>query len=211
MKRFLPVVILLLAACAHPPSIQPVDGARQARIESRCRSIYPHGRWQLVHTIEAHFPGGRQTFLTGVIRLSSAEARIHCVLMTLEGFVLFEAVDDGDVSVKRAFGPFDHPEFAKGVMRDIRLIFMAPGGSIDGCGVFADAGEGCRFRTSGNRIVDVIADHDGSWRIEQNAPPRTVTAQAADASGISPQLTLAAGGAAAYTLTISLIEATALD
>ncbi|HSO17991.1 MAG TPA: hypothetical protein VLT88_00955 [Desulfosarcina sp.] len=214
MKRMLPFVALLLAACVHLPPVQPVGGERRMGIEQRVRSVFPQGRWQLVHTIEARFPGGRRTFLTGVVVLSTTASRLHCVLMSLDGFVLFEAVDDGEVSVKRAFGPFDHAEFAGGVMRDIRLIFMPPGmppgGAIDRCGLFADGGEGCRFRAAAG-VVDVIVEADGGWRIRQTAPPRAVAAQAPGRNGFSPEMTLAADGAAGYTLTMKLLSAEAVD
>lgn len=210
MKRILPVIALFLAACAHLPQIQPVDGPRRSQIEHRCRSIYPQGRWQLVHSIEARFPGGRRTFLTGIVVLSPTVSRIHCVLMSLDGFVLFEAVDDGDVTVKRALGPFDHAEFAEGVMRDIRLIFLPPEAPADRCGQFADGGEGCRFHPDDNRIVDIVLDA-GGWRIRQTVPPRTVTAQAADQTGFPPKMTLTAGGGAGYSLTLKLIQAVPLD
>ncbi|MFO7713695.1 hypothetical protein [Desulfosarcina sp.] len=207
MKLMSLVVILLLIACAPIPPIQPVDADLQFRIETGCRSIYPVGRWQLVHTIHARLHHGHQAALTGVIILSTADSQVHCVLMTLEGFVLFEAVDDGDVSVKRAFGPFDNPEFAAGVMRDIRLIFLAPAGQMQAAGNFADGAVGCRYRSDDNRFIDVINAADGSWRIQQYDPLKTVVGDAIDPSGFSPQLTLEAAGKPAYTLVMKLVEA----
>ena len=210
MKRLSLLIVMLLSACAHMPRIQPVDADHQPRIENRCRSIYPQGRWQLVHTINARLHRGRQAILTGVTVLSSADASIHCVLMTLEGFVLFEAVDNGEVSVKRAFGPFDNPAFAKGVMGDIRLIFFAPEGEMQSAGNFTEDAEGCRYRTDDSRFVDVIGAADGSWRIQQYDPLKTVVVDAVDQSGFSPKLTLEAGGKASYTLVMSLVEAVPL-
>lgn len=211
MKPIALLIALLLSACAHMPPILQVDADQQSRIESRCRSIYPEGRWQLVHTIHARLYGGHQVTLTGVIVLSSADARVDCVLMTLEGFVLFEALDDGKVLVKRALGPFDNPEFATGVMRDIRLIFFAPEGELQTGGNFTDHTEGCRYRTADNRFVDVIAVADGSWRIRQYDPSKTVVVDAVDQSGFPPKLTLDSGGKASYTLVMTLVEAVQLQ
>jgi hypothetical protein len=131
--------------------------------------------------------------------------------MTLEGFVLFEAVDNGEVIVKRAFGPFDNPEFAKGVMRDIRLIFLAPEGEMQTAGKFADATEGCRYRTDDNRFIDLIGTADGRWQIQQYEPRKTVLFDAVDQRGLSPKLTLEAGGKASYTLVMNLIDAISLQ
>ena len=211
MKRIALVIVLLLSACAHMPPIQPAGTDRQYRVEARCRSIYPVGRWQLVHTINVRLRRGYQATLTGVIILSTADSRVHCVLMTLEGFVLFEAVDNGEVVVKRAFGPFDNPEFAKGVMRDIRLIFLAPEGRMQTAGKFADGTEGCRYRTHDNRFIDVIGAADGSWQIQQYDPRKTVDVDAVDQRGLSPKLTLEAGGKTSYTLVMILIEAISLQ
>ena len=211
MKPFPLVIVLLLSACAHMPPIQPADADRQSQVDARCRSIYPEGRWQLVHTINARLHRGYQATLTGVIILSTLDSRVHCVLMTLEGFVLFEAVDDGAVAVKRAFGPFDNPEFAKGVMKDIRLIFLAPNGKMQVAGKFADGTEGCRYRTDDNRVVDVISESDGSRRIQQYDPWKTVVVEAVDQRGLSPKLTLEAGGKASYTLVMTLVEAIPLQ
>jgi hypothetical protein len=211
MKRASLVILLLLSACAHMPPIQPTDADRQSRMEARCRSIFPEGRWQLVHTINACLHRGYQATLTGVIILSTADSQVHCVLMTLEGFVLFEAVDNGEVAVKRAFGPFDNPEFAKGVMRDIRLIFLAPEGEVQAAGNFAAGTEGCRYRTDDNRFVDVISESDGSWRIQQYDPLKTVVIDAVDQRGLSPKLTLEADGKASYTLAMTLVDAIPLQ
>ncbi len=205
------IVVLMLGACAYMPPIQPAETDRQYRVETRCRSIYPVGRWQLVHTINVRLRRGYQATLTGVIILSTADSRVHCVLMTLEGFVLFEAVDNGEVAVKRAFGPFDNPEFAKGVMRDIRLIFLAPEGRMQTAGRFDDGTEGCRYRTHDNRFVDIIGAADGSWQIQQYEPRKTVDVDAVDHRGLSPRLTLEAGGKASYTLVMTLIEAISLQ
>lgn len=211
MTRIALVFVLVLSACTHIPPIQPVETDRQYRVEARCRSIYPVGRWQLVHTINVRLHRGYQATLTGVIILSTVDLRVHCVLMTLEGFVLFEAVDNGEVAVKRAFGPFDNPEFAKGVMRDIRLIFLAPEGEMQTAGRFVDGTEGCRYRTRDNRFIDIIGAVDGGWQIQQYEPRKTVSVDAVDQRGLSPKLTLEAGGKASYTLVMTLIEAISLQ
>ncbi|WP_319407654.1 hypothetical protein [uncultured Desulfosarcina sp.] len=215
MKRFLLVFLLLLSACAHLPNVQPMDGERRSRIESDCQSHFLQGRWQLVHTITARLYGGRVTVLTGVIVLSSADRSIHCVLMTLEGFVLFEAADHGEVTVKRAFGPFDNSEFAQGVTRDIRLIFLAPEGKMQAAGKFADGTGGCRYQVARQHTVDLVERPDGGWRMHQYDPSgyllRSVTADPPDLNGISHRLTLEAGGRHAYRLSMTLVEAVRLQ
>lgn len=215
MRRLaLGVVLLLLNACSHMPPMQPADADGRSRIEARCRSHFLQGRWQLVHTIEARFHGGRQATLTGVTLLSPADASIHCVLMTLEGFVLFEAVDQGRVSVRRAFGPFDNDNFARGIMDDIRFLFFAPEGGSLAAGQFEDGSDGCRYRTARNRTVDIVGLADGGWRMRQYDPSgdplRTLTADTVDPSVAASRLILEAGGRHAYRLSMTLVEAIAL-
>jgi hypothetical protein len=171
-------MLLLLVGCAPTPTIQPADHVRHGQLEHRCRSIYPQGKWQLVHTIHGRFRHGRQAVMTGVVVLSSNDAGIHCVLMSLEGFVLFDAEDRGTLTVHRAVPPFDSRAFARGVMDDIRLMFLAPESMHAICGQFQDGTRGCRFITVDKRTVDVTDTGSGRWRIRQNAPSRTIVAEA---------------------------------
>jgi hypothetical protein len=212
MKRLLlTAAVLLLFGCAHLPAIQPVDSARQARVEANCRSAFLKGRWQLVHTIDATLPGGRQAVFTGVTVFSAKDGSIHCVLMTLEGFVLFEAVDNGRVSVKRAVGPFENDHFAKGVMDDLHFLFFQPTGGIITPGRFDDGHTGCRYRSVHKRIVDVEPLATGGWRIRQYNHAgqllRTAAAGDVDTRGVPHRLTLEAGGRNGYRLAMRLVEA----
>jgi hypothetical protein len=212
MKRLLlAAVLLLLSGCAHLPPIQPADSTHQARIETNCRSVFLKGRWQLEHTIDASLPGGRQAIFSGVIVFSDRDGSIHCVLMTLEGFVLFEAVDNGRVSVQRAVGPFENDHFAKGVMDDLRFLFFEPAGGILTAGRFKDGRPGCRCRAAHERTVDVEPLADGGWRMRQYDKNghllRTATAGGADSRGVPHRLTLEAGGRHGYRLEMRLVEA----
>lgn len=215
MKRAFLAAALLLGACTHMPAIEPSDVARQPRIEACCRSHFLTGRWQLVHTINARLHGGRQATFTGVIVLSPADASVHCVLMTLEGFVLFEAVDNGTVSVKRAFGPFGNDNFAKGIMEDIRFLFLEPTGGVVAAGKFEDRTDGCRYRSTRNRTVDLFELADGGFRMQQydqsGSLLRTATAGVPGPDGLSHRLTLEAGGGLSYRLSMTLVEAARLE
>jgi hypothetical protein len=217
MKRIALVgILLLLNACGHLTPVQPADVDRQSSIATCCRSHFLQGRWQLVHTLQARFFGGRQATLSGVTLLSPADDAIHCVLMSLEGFVLFEAVDQGrEVSVRRAFGPFDNDNFARGIMADIRLMFFAPEGGGTTVGQFKDGSDGCRYQDGrSGTVVDIGCLADGGWWLRQSDrrgnPLRTLRADAAGPGGVSSRLTLEARGRNAYQLSLTLVEATAL-
>lgn len=213
MKWILAGLLILLCACTHLPVLQPVDADRRVSVEKDCRSRFPQGRWQLVHTIGVRLDGGRQATFTGVVVLSTMDRSIHCVLMTLEGMVLFEAAHDGQqTTVKRAFGPFANPHFAQGVIADIRLLFFEPEGGVIAVGTTGDVTRGCRYQGPNETVVDLMASAEGGWRMRQydgqGRELRRITADAGDSRGISPRMVIDAGGGRhAYRLTMNLVEA----
>lgn len=208
------IAALLLAACASMPAIQSLDTNQGALCAGICRSHFPEGGWQLVHTINARIRGGRQATFTGVVILSPEDESIRCAVMTLEGFVLFEALDRGRVTVKRAFGPFDDEDFAKGVMDDIRFLFVEPEGETT-VGLFEDGSRGCRYRATRDSSVDLMEGPDGGWRMCQydsrGYPMRTMTADAPNADGFSRKIVLEAVGRHGYRLTMTLVEAVSIQ
>jgi hypothetical protein len=216
MKRLGAAILLLaLAACAHRPAFQSVDAGRAAPIAVACRSCFLEGRWQLVHTIQAHLPGGRQTTLTGAVVLSTADRSVHCVLMTLEGVVLFDALDqDGHLTVSRALGPFANDHFAEGLVADIRFMFLAPDGGMAAAGHFGDGDAGCRYPAAGDRTLDLIV-RPGGWQLRQYDPSgrlrRTLTADGAEAGAPAPHMTLEAAGSPGYRLSMTLVDAVPLS
>ena len=124
MKRLVLLLIIggLVISCTGLPELQKTTGPEPSKINRACPEPYPLGKWQLLHTIEAELPGSRKGFLMGVTRLSSQERSARSVIMTIEGFVVFDAHYDGTVRVERAVAPFDNEAFAHGVMADIRYF-----------------------------------------------------------------------------------------
>lgn len=216
MKWLMVGMLMLLGACAHLPDIQTADANRLPAMEKDCRSHFPQGRWQLVHTIVARFDGGRQASFTGAVVLSTRDATIHCVLMTLEGMVLFEAEHDGRTTVvQRAFGPFENTHFAQGVLADIRFLFFRPEGDLIAAGLTGNGNRVCRYQGPGETTVDLLALADGGWRMQQYDGQarvlRCVTADPVDSAGISSRMVIDAGrGHRAYHLSLNLVEAVEL-
>ena len=120
--------MLLLTACAGLPRINAVDTARVSKTIKACENAFPDGKWQFAHVIEANLPGGRDAQLIGVTEVSSNPKRIHAVMMTIEGLVLFDALEDDKLTINRSVAPFDSIDFAKGLMEDIRFVFLKPDG-----------------------------------------------------------------------------------
>jgi hypothetical protein len=203
--------LLALLACAGLPPLQPSGG------EGWIESPFPRGRWQLVHRIEARFPGNHKALMMGALELDSTTGHLTCALMTVEGFTLFSARHTDRLHVTRALPPFDGPGFAQGLVADLRLLFFSPSeapiqtGTLDGRPVR-------RFLHADGRTTDVIASAAGHFRIDHYAadarPLRRAVLQTGplSASGgeMAREILLEALDDAGYTLQLDLIDAVPL-
>lgn len=212
-------VFLLLAplACSHLPEIQPVQDASTYTDES-CSRVYPRGDWQFLHSIEASPPAGDKMTILGLSQLSSATGTLHCVMMTVEGVVLFEAEYNGAIDVQRAIPPFDKPGMAEGIVDDLKLIFLQP----EAAGVIVgrlDSGDRvCRYALPDGSVQDIAFSAPAHWRIvrynKRHRPVRTVApvpAQGLSSRGMANQIVLKAPGMIGYQLKITLLEAEPLS
>jgi hypothetical protein len=219
-------VLLLLSvigfclSCSSLPRVYPSVDLATPQAEQACRDLFPKGDWQFWHSIEATLPGGQKGFLMGLTVISSANRTAHCVIMTQEGFVLFDAFYDEEISVERAVAPFDSEAFAKGLISDIQLIFFTPNGSPSETGYDKDGASICRYHIPDGRLVDLVMLGDRSWKIRQYSRQtrleRTVSAfsnqqyREENRHAIADRLELTACGAAGYSLIMDLIEAVPL-
>lgn len=201
-----------MCSCAGPPRIYPsADPATTAGIA--CDVPFPDGRWQFLHTIEAQLPGGSKGVLMGVTVISSHTRSVRCVIMTVEGLVLFEAEYDRQLVIHRGIEPFDSPEFARGLMEDIRLIFFRPRGAMIAIGRLKEDARICRFQDIEGRILDTVIYETGSWELRQYSNQQRLTrfvrAVPGERSAAQfPQfLELTAHGIHEYQLAMTLVEA----
>ncbi len=214
--RIVLLLLLLPVACAQLPKIVPAPLSPKAiRPACDCDLIFPRGDWQLLHAIEATVPGGGKQTILGLSQVSSADRTIHCVMMTLEGMVLFEADYNGAIKIERAVPPFDKPGIAEGIIEDLRLIFFAPELPKRQTGTRTRSERVCRYPLPGGGAQDIEIDSDDHWIIQKynrrNRVIRTVQSEserAESAHGIPSRITLEAHGLTGYRLHLSLIEAT---
>ena len=223
ISRVFPSVLLLvglvagLVACAADTRVglPRLTAATDARQQEACRAVFPDDRktgWQFVHSIEFAMGDGSGTTVVGVTTLTGDD--IACALVTVEGLTLFEAVfpQDRSPEVRRAVPPFDGPEFAKGLIRDIRAIFQPPAGRI-GIGQLADATAVCRYTEEGVGVVDVLPEVDGCWRINSYtrdlSMDRSIVGRSCRDQGagrIPGHLELKTHGPTGYTLKMTLMS-----
>lgn len=217
MKHALLLVLLTLTAtaCSSLPAISPVDPA-DGPGHAFCRAFFPRRAWDMVHSIRTEWPGGRQGVMLGIVSLRPGDDRVDCALLTIEGLRLFEARDDGTLTVQRALPPFDRPVLAEGMLADIRLLFFPPEDPLPTAGRLSTGEPVCRYRLADGTedIVQtpsgeiVIARYDKRGRLNRRATiVRCLPEGTADLETVACQVRLEAFRPAAYRLDLKLVEA----
>jgi hypothetical protein len=224
MKPFSPLILFILiaalsASCARLPRIVP-DSRSVSDASSAPCTVFPSGRWQLTHVIDAIVMGEKKSGLLGVSVLSSSDRSLRCALMTVEGFVLFAGRYDGRLIVERALSPFDRPGFAKGLIDDLILLFFKPDGPLQETGVLPDGVSVCRFGAPAGGTIDVSHRDGHAWAVHKYASrhqlERSVEAWDAADTGSGERipfpghLRLKRHGLMGYQLDLRLFEALAL-
>jgi hypothetical protein len=219
MKLFLPrpgaalcliYIAFFLTACTSLPDMKPPGPGLQPIFREWCQAIFPAGPHQFIHAIEARLPDDSRATAMGIVTLDPDRGIIHCVIMTIEGFVLFDARYRQAVTVNRAVYPFDSPEFAESMMADIRLVFFPPGKTLVTTGVFDKGFPGCRWRTDDRLAVDVLLNRPHGWVIRQydasDHVSRQVRAYALNSEGIPEKIELSRYKFPNYTLKMTLLQ-----
>jgi hypothetical protein len=208
--------VLFFVSCSAIPKLEPLNSEASPGVANECRIIFPTNGWQFVHSIEATIKGRQKAFLIGITDISPDLGRVRCVIMTIEGLVLFDALSDPETVIKRGISPFDSMAFAKGLMNDIRLIFFSPDGECIKTGILGKGSYVCRYGNDGNTIVDLIVNPGRTWEIRQyknGDHTRSVKAYLKKAAHnedqyvVPDRLELTAHGVHAYALVLRLIRA----
>jgi hypothetical protein len=208
---------LVTTACSHLPPLEPLSST--SGTQARCRSIYPQGEWQLVHSIAVVMPDSGRATMMGITQLSSSRRTLHCVLLTLEGMVLFEARYDGRIEVRRALPPFDAPAFAQGIFDDIMLMLLPPETAPIAAGRQAEQALVCRWQLPDGWVQDNMLYADQSWQIRRyntrNRLVRQVTAAGSERPDpgrpVPDMISLKAFGLLGYELTLTLLDAQPIE
>lgn len=141
-----------------------------------CRSVFPQGNWQFVHTIDFSLKSGGGSTVMGVTALTPDS--LECALVTPEGFTLFSGILDQEnhLQVNRAVPPFDKPAFAQGMLEDLQAIFREPVGTEVQLGRLGDPPAAvCRYTDDANKVTDVFPDKntDICWQIRNYTANKT--------------------------------------
>ncbi len=206
-----------LTACARLPGINPDGVSSSHEAASVCSRIFPKGRWQLYHTIEATAPGNHKNTLSGVAVISSEQRSIQWALMTVEGFVLFSGRFNGRLIIDRAIAPFDRPGFAQGLMADLMMLYFPPHEPLLATGCLETGDHVCRYSETGG-TTDFLIKDDDTWAIRRYDSGRKLSRSVAadrmtviDGNQFPERMILQRPGLLGYRLELTLVEAVPLD
>lgn len=211
---FLLLALCVLSSCVSANrNVLPAIVATEpgALADGRCTRMFPQKPWQYVHALNFRLANGGSGSALGVVSLD--QSSIRCALMSVEGLTLFEAHSPfaGRVEVSRALPPFDGREFAAGLMRDLRALFLVPPGS-PGQGRLEDGRMVCRF-TAPQRITDILPGDDGCWQVHlytdrvNTGSIETHTCHGLDSVFVAQTMELMVPGPAGYTISLRLLSA----
>ena len=212
---YISILLVCLAGCATAPEsrLPKLTGAGHEQKIDGCAAVFPEGNWQFAHTIDFTLGGGSGTPVIGITSLN--ETDIDVALITVEGLTLFDATfhHDEGTEIRRAVPPFDGPEFAHGLIGDIRAIFQPPAGSMT-MGQVAGVTSACRYTSATGRVVDVLLGASDCWQIKSYTSElimdRSIVGRSCKKKGsslIPDYLELKTYGQIGYTLKLTLITA----
>jgi len=176
-----------------------------------CMAVFPERPWEAVHRIEAKLGVEGSYSLIGLIKGDPVQRNLHSALLTPEGFVLFEAEQrEGRLSIIRALPPFDSSAFAKGLIADVELIFLAPRGRPSKSGMGADGSFVCRWIEPFGKVKEIIRAKGDRWKIslwnDQGLVIRQVWVRKQPTEILASQVELRASGAKGYRLKMVLLQ-----
>ena len=176
-----------------------------------CYAIFPAEPRESVHKIEATF-GGSSSSLIGVTKGEPSERKLQSVLLTPEGFVLFDAVRaDNGIAVRKAVAPFDSPAFARGLMEDVTFLFLPPKAKPISWGKETDGTMICKWETPDNSHTEVMGSMERGWSILRRDKYGELTKEAIlngpFLNGLASRAELRAFKPTTYRINIILLQA----
>jgi hypothetical protein len=176
-----------------------------------CLAVFPESPWEAVHGIEAELSVGGSYSLIGVTKGDPVERNLHSVLLTPEGFVLFEAERSGGrLDIIKALSPFNSFAFAKGLIGDVELIFLVPRGRPSESGMARDGSFVCCWTEPFGQIKEIVRVERDRWKIsvfnDQGLMMREVWVRKQPNEKLASQIELCASGVNGYRLKIFLLQ-----
>jgi hypothetical protein len=178
---------------------------------SGCYAIFPAEPWESVHKIEATIKGGSSSLL-GVTKGEPSERRLQSVLLSSEGFILFDAERrESGIAVRKAVAPFDSPAFAGGLMEDVSFFFLPPTTKPTTWRKKTDGTMICKWEEPDNPHTEITGSMDSGWRMlrrdKYGEVIKEVVLSGPFLKGLASRMDLRASKPAPYRLRMTLIQA----
>jgi len=176
-----------------------------------CYAIFPAEPWESVYKLEATIRGGGSFSLLGVTKGEPSERRLQSLLLTPEGFILFDAeLRGGEMAVRKAMAPFDSPAFAGGLMEDVSLLFLPPKDKPTGWEKKTEGTMICNWEGPDDSHTEVTGSMERGWRILRRDKYREVIKEVVlkgpFVNGLASRVELHAFEPTSYRLRMTLVQ-----
>ncbi len=200
--------LVLLIGCVSPAKKTLAPGSLDDL--RGCYAIFPEEPWESVHRIEATIRGEGSSTLLGVTKGEPSERRLQSLLLTPEGFILFDAeLSEAGIVVRKAVAPFDSPAFASGLMEDVSLLFLPPQGKPTTWGKETDGKVICKWENPDNS-TEITGSMESGWRILRQNKKGKVTKEIVlngpFINGLASRIELRAFKPTPYRLRMTLVQ-----
>jgi hypothetical protein len=154
-------------------------------------------------------PLGNEGSFIGVVAAGPGPDAFRSLLLTQEGFVLFDArYDAGRVEVLRALPPLDPQGFGRGMTGDVRLLLFPPAGDLIEVGTTSRGERACRWR-NGKETVEVALAGAAKARLsrwDDGSLVREAVLSEIDQRGFARHARLETKGMVGYSLSLELLD-----
>ncbi|MBI5603243.1 MAG: hypothetical protein HY879_07795 [Deltaproteobacteria bacterium] len=201
--------LLFSAGCV--PAARTVLSPGSGEDLQDCLTLFPPGPWESVHKIEVLFGGGNSFTMIGVTKGDPSVRLLHSLLLTPEGFTLFEGdLREGEIIVRKAVPPFDSPAFSKGMMEDVAFLFFSPLGSPVSWGKAMDGTRVCRWGNPDGFQTETRETPDQGRGIlrrdDQGRATKKVSLKGPFVQGLAADMELQVLRPVSYTLKMTLVQ-----
>jgi len=203
--------LIFSAGCVPISKTIPISGSPDDL--PGCYTLFPSKPWESVHRIEATLGGGGGGFFSvlGVTKGEPSDRQLQSLLLTPEGFILFDAERrNGEVTVRKAVPPFDSPAFAKGLMEDVALLFLPPQAKPASWRRDANGAMICNWEGPEDPHTEITGSTDSGWQILQRDKQGQVIKEVALSgpfvNGLASRMELRASKPASYRLRMTLVQ-----
>jgi len=199
--------LIFSSGCASRSGITLSQGSPE---ETGCYSVFPREPWESVHRLEARIRGGAFAAL-GVTKGEPSQRRLQSILLTPEGFILFDAErrESGTV-VKKAVVPFDSPAFASGLMEDVALLFLPPPMKPGTWGKESDGTMICKWEAPDESQPEITGSMERDWRILRRSKEgkviKEIILKGPFVNGLASRIELRSFKPAPYRLRMTLVQ-----